>query len=81
MSLIQDMIEACNVPKIAAGEFRHVVDMAKRLLNDTNQSVVISTLKLFGSLAKGLRRSFYYSAKAVLPQILLKLREKKTQLL
>lgn len=68
------MIDACNVAKIAPGDFRHILDMCKRLLSDSNQNVVISTLRLLGGLAKGLRRNFYSQSKSVFLLILLKLR-------
>lgn len=80
-ALLQEMIDACNVAKIAPGESRHIIDMCKRLLTDSNLNVVISTLKLLGSLAKGLRRHIYSPLKSLFLSILLKFREKKTQLI
>ena len=55
--------------------------MCRRLLSDSNFNVVLNTLKLTGNLAKGLRRAFTHSSKILIPLILPKFRDKKTQMI
>ena len=55
--------------------------MIRRLTNDNNFNVVLCSLKLAGILAKGLRKYFTQSAKLLFPNIILKFRDKKTQMI
>lgn len=55
--------------------------MIRRLLSDSNFNVVLWVLRLAGFLAKGLRRSFSHQVKILLPLIITKLRDKKTQMI
>lgn len=55
--------------------------MIRRLLNDSNFNVVLTSLKLAGALSKGLRKNFFHSAKILFPLILGKMKEKKTQMI
>jgi cytoskeleton-associated protein 5 len=74
-------VAAANVPRLANTDFRHVTDMCKRLINDSNINVVISVLKILGALAKGLRKHFAPYAKMFFPYIINKFKDKKTLLL
>lgn len=53
----------------------------RRLINDSNFNVVLTVIKLAGTLAKGLRKGFSHSAKALFPYITPKFRDKKTQMI
>jgi len=55
--------------------------MIKRLLGDSNFNVVLTVLKLIGVLAKGLRKNFNYEAKQLFNLVVLKFRDKKTQMI
>lgn len=55
--------------------------MIRRLLSDSNFNVVLSVIKLAGILARGLRKSFSHQVKILLPMIIPKLRDKKTQMI
>ena len=55
--------------------------MIKRLLNDSNQNVIIVSLKLLKNLSKGLRKNFSSAVRSIVSIVLIKFREKKTQLL
>lgn len=61
--MMQQLINAANVPRLANSEFRHIIDMIKRLINDSNMNVVMMDLKVLGALAKGLRKNFSPYAK------------------
>ena len=78
---MEEMVAAANVPRLANTDFRHVTDMVKRLINDSNVNVVISVLKILGAIAKGLRKNFGPYAKMFFPSIINKFKDKKTLLL
>lgn len=80
MELLQKLIKK-GVNKIANTEHRHVVEMIRRLLNDSNFNVILSALKVASVLAKGLRKNFNHSAKILFPMITNKFREKKNQMI
>ena len=73
-------MKAASVPKIANSEFRHITELIRRLINDSNFNVVIWTLKIAAVMAKGLRKYFYSAAKAQFFNIIGKFREKRTQM-
>jgi len=52
--------------------------MAKKLLNDSNQAVLVTTMKFVGQLSLGMRKPFQQSAKQLFSLVLVKLKEKKT---
>lgn len=47
-----------NVPRLADKSPAALVNLAKRLLNDSNVPVCVQAIKLVGLLSKGLRKSF-----------------------
>ena len=69
------------MPKLNPSEHRHIVEMIRRLLNDSNFNVVLNSLKVAGCLSRGLRKHFSHSAKILFPQILAKMKEKKSQMI
>ena len=48
--------------------------MIRRLINDSNFNVVLTTLKVAATLSKGLRKNFSHSAKILFPFILAKMK-------
>ena len=69
------------MPKLANSEFRHITELIRRLINDSNFNVVIWTLKIASAMAKGLRKYFHSSAKAQFFNIISKFKEKRTQMI
>ena len=79
--MLEDFVKAANVPKIANTEYRHISEMIKRLINDSNFNVVIWDLRVLGVMSRGLRRNFQYVVKNVFANVLGKFRDKKTQMI
>ena len=80
VKLMQEFVNAANVPKLAHTEFRHISEMTRRLINNSNFNVVLWTLKILAVLSKGLRRHFYHTVKSQFANVLAKFRDKKTQM-
>ena len=78
--MMEEFVKAAGIPKIANSEFRHITELIRRLINDSNFNVVLWTLKITAVMAKGLRKYFHGSAKAQFFSIIGKLREKRTQM-
>lgn len=79
--MLEEFVKAASVPKLANTEFRHISEMIKRLINDSNFNVVIWDLKVLAVMARGLRRNFQYVVKNVFANVLGKFRDKKTQMI
>jgi hypothetical protein len=75
---LKDFVKNANVPKIANTDFRHITEMIKRLINDTNMNVVLWDLKALSVLTKGLRRPLAGFVKTIFPAVIAKFRDKKT---
>jgi cytoskeleton-associated protein 5 len=73
------LIKLLDVPRIRPGDFTEVVKHLKRLLGDANVIVVGRAAKAIALLARGLRRDFAGSARALLGTLLDRLKEKKAQ--
>ena len=71
-SLLDELLNAANVPKLANSQFYPVTTMLKKLLNDSNVIVMVHAIKIYGALAKGLRKYFGQTCKIVLGLILSK---------
>ena len=78
--MMEEFVKAASVPKLANGEFRQITELIRRLINDSNFNVVIWTLKIAGAMAKGLRKHFHGAAKIHFLNIILKFRERRTQM-
>ena len=78
---MQQFYNAANIPKIAITDNTHVKAMIKRLIKDSNFNVVLWNLKLVGALAKGLRKPFAPFVKSVFYDIVIKFKDKKTQMI
>jgi hypothetical protein len=74
-------ISEFSVPKIVPREHYHLISLLKKLLVDSNVAIQICGMKLCRALANGLRRSFSHASKVLSPLLLLKLRDKKPQIL
>ena len=77
---MQEFLNAANVPKIANTEYRHITELIKRLINDSNFNVVLMNLKMLAILSKGIRRPFAPTVKSLFSNVLSKFRDKKTQM-
>lgn len=62
--MMEEFVKAASVPKLANTEFRHISELIRRLINDSNMNVVLWTLKITGVMSKGLRKYFSFTAKA-----------------
>jgi hypothetical protein len=65
---------------LANTDNRHIAELIRRLINDSNFNVVLWTLRIIAIMAKGLRRNFFATAKVQFSNIIGKFREKKTQM-
>lgn len=74
-------MKGATVPKLANTEYRHVTEVIRRLINDSNFNVVLWTLRILGVLSKGLRKNFYPVVKNNFSNVLAKFRDKKTQMI
>jgi hypothetical protein len=79
--MLEDFVKAASVPKLANTEHRHISELIKRLINDSNFNVVIWTLRVLGVMARGLRRHFQHVIKNNFCNVLSKFRDKKTQMI
>jgi hypothetical protein len=75
---MEEFIKGAAVPKFANTEFRHVSEVIRRLINDSNFNVVLWDLKLMGAMSKGLRKNFAPLAKSLFSNVIAKFRDKKT---
>ena len=55
--------------------------MIKRLIKDSNFNVVLWNLKIVGALAKGMRKPFSPFVKSIFYDIVVKFKDKKTQMI
>lgn len=78
---MEEFVKAAQVPKLANTDYRHVTEMIRRLINDSNFNVVLWTLKTLAVLSKGLRKNFYPVVKNNFSNVLAKFRDKKTQMI
>ena len=67
---MMDFVTAAGVPKLANTDFRHIIDLIKRLMGDANMNVVLTTLKIAGVMAQGLRKHFTAHAKMFFASII-----------
>ena len=69
------------MPKLANTDFRPATEVIRRLINDSNVSVVGCVLRMIAVMAKGLRRPFAACGKNNFSNIILKFREKNTKII
>lgn len=79
--MMNEFVVAASVPKIANTDFRHIIDLIKRLISDANMNVVLTTLKISSVMAQGLRKNFAPYAKMFFGNIIEKFKDKKTQMI
>lgn len=72
-------IAELSTPKIVQRDHYHIIGLAKKLLADSNLAIQICGIKLTKALASGLRKEFRQGAKVLASLLLVKLRDKKTQ--
>ena len=78
---MKEFVNAASVPKISLQtQYRHIIEMVKRLINHSNFNVVLWDLKILGVLSKGIRRPFAGVVRTVFSNVIGKFREKKTQM-
>ena len=73
-------MKAASVPKLANTDSRHLSELIRRLINDSNFNVVLWTLRIIGVLSRGLRKFFAGTVKGQFSNIIGKFRDKKTQM-
>ena len=70
--MLEDFLSAASAPKLANSNFMHIHAMLKKLLNDANVVVMTLAIKLYGVMAKGLRKHFAGVCKIITSTILSK---------
>lgn len=78
---LEELNRQADYPKLVDSNILPLAQLAKRLINDSNMQVMLSTIKLVGLLAKGYCRSFEQFAKHFLPILIQKFKDKKTAML
>ena len=78
-TMLEELLKEASVtPKIVANApFPHITNMLKKVLSDSNQQVMLTGIKIYGALAKGMRKSLANACKNIMPTILAKLKDKK----
>jgi len=75
-SAIQDVAKACG-SKLASGDYHSLTSTLKSVIaNDSNQSVRVAAVQLFGTLASCLREHFKEYARSLLKCVLSRYKEK-----
>lgn len=74
---LEEVINACDVPKLKPGDFKHLVELFKKFLKDSNVVVAQYAAKAYGALGKGLRESFEAPAKEAFALFIPKLKDRK----
>lgn len=75
--MLDQLYTDSNVPKIKAGDFSSLIQMIKKLINDTNPAVSQAAVKVCGSLSGGLRKDFEPYVKELMPILIQKFKEKR----
>ncbi|CAK4465110.1 unnamed protein product [Aphanomyces euteiches] len=70
-----------SVPKLANGDYGDLVQTLKLCTQDSNVNIVAKSIEVLGVLADGLRRNFNQYARIMLPVLLRKLSDKKSNVL
>ncbi|ETW05149.1 hypothetical protein H310_04156 [Aphanomyces invadans] len=70
-----------SVPKLANGDYSDLVQTLKLCTQDSNVNIVAKSIEVLGVLADGLRRNFSQYARILLPVLLRKLSDKKSNVL
>jgi hypothetical protein len=52
---LEEVIAACDVPKLKNGDYSHLIELYKKLLKDSNVVVQAHAVKALGALGKALR--------------------------
>ena len=68
--LLDQLITDSSVPKIKAGDFMGIIKVIKKLINDTNPAVALSSVKVCAPLANGLRKDFEPYIKELTPVLI-----------
>ena len=74
------MIKSFTVPKMHSKDIHHITNFLRRILTDTNVNVMLCGIKLIGLLANGLRKNFNHYSKIFAPLLLIKLKDKKNNI-
>lgn len=77
--MLDELLKSVNVPKLAAVKYDHIEQLLKRLLNDSNLTISLTAMKIYGLMARGLRKKFKETARSISPLLLQKLSDKKSQ--
>ncbi|RHY65606.1 hypothetical protein DYB30_003435, partial [Aphanomyces astaci] len=79
LKIILDIVG--SVPKLATGDYGDLVQTLKLCTQDANVNIVAKSIEVLGVLADGLRRQFAQYARILLPVLLRKLSDKKSNVL
>jgi len=75
---VAELTKLASAKKIAPGDFHEICRTLKKLITDVNLAVSVEATQAIGNLARGLRAHFSGNARMLLPVLLEKLKEKKT---
>lgn len=78
--LLVELNEQANFPKLVEENPGFLVQMAKKLMNDSNINVVVQAIRLVGYLAKGQKKYFEGWGKLIAPVLFAKFKDKKPQI-
>lgn len=79
--MLDELHNDSNVPKIKGGDYTGLAKTLKKVMGDANIVVSQTAIKVCANLAKGLRQEFEPCCKDLLPTLIGKFKEKKTQII
>jgi cytoskeleton-associated protein 5 len=79
--MLDELFNDSNVPKIKSGDFTGLAKTLKKMMGDANIVVSQTAVKVCGNLAKGLRKDFEPCCRELVPTLIGKYKEKKTQVI
>lgn len=79
--MLDELFNDSNVPKIQGGDFTGLAKILKKMMGDSNIVVSQTAIKVCGNLAKGLRQEFEPCCRELVPTLIGKFKEKKTQII
>lgn len=79
--MLEELLKESDVPKIKPADFTNIAKALKKFIGDSNAAVSNIAVKICANLGKGLRKDFENCTRELLPALIQKFKEKKTQLI
>lgn len=78
---LEEIEKMTNTRKIEKGDYNHLVNMLKQIIiDDTNVAIQAKVLQIFRNLSAGLKIGFRKGSRSILPEVVIRLRDKKKQI-